>query len=416
MNTRNSTYSAPAGRWALVDVFIPEALRHIDQRDILYKARALVLVHAMTLLTLERLWREIQLYQAELGELKVILPVIVTIGAIILASLAVFKRLGSFAIAAHLYGATSICTILSVISLSGGFLVSPAMPWWPILIALIFIMGGWSTAFIWAVVSLLIFLAGMNFETGWTINLFTPEFQREAYVYSVILCGFHMMAALRFLEFCQRQLLHRAKVERDRALFSAAHDPLTGLANRKTFQLRVAGIAQRQEEAEEIQAVLMIDLDDFKLVNDEFGHQAGDQVLIAIARRLRAQTRPDDLAARLGGDEFAVLLSGMTSDFDAETVAMKLHHAITSPISLENGHNISVGASIGIAIAPCDGDAVDTLLHHADMAMYEAKTCGHAYLLHSSDRRNRKQERLPSSLQTQKQPCLIQPDRPTGTV
>lgn len=383
MNTRLAGLPAPSGRWAPIDFFIADTLRRIDRRDILYKARALVLVHVVTLLTLGRLWRELQPHLQELGGLKVISPVIGVIGMVVLLSLMVFRRTGSFSIAAHLYGASSTCTILCVISVSGGFLVSPGMPWWPILIMLIFIMGGWNIALGWAVLGLLIFLAAMSTETVWAINIFTPEHQRDAYVSSVILCGFHMMVALWFLEFCQRQLLRRAKVERDRALFSAAHDPLTGLANRKAFQQRVAEISEHQKEVGGIEAVLMIDLDDFKLVNDKLGHQAGDQVLITIGRRLRTQIRRDDLAARLGGDEFAVLLCDMPSDTDVRGVVQKLYAAITAPISLDDGRQITVGASIGVALDPCDGNTVDALLHHADMAMYDAKARGRAFVFHS---------------------------------
>lgn len=382
MNTRLSGLPARSGRWAAIDFFIPDGLRRLDRRDILYKARALVLVHIVTLLTLGRLWRELQSYLLELGGLKVISPIVGIIGAVILISLALFRRTGSFTLAAHLYGASSTSTILCVIAVSGGFLVSPGMPWWPILLMLIFIMGGWSVAIVWAVAGLLLFLTGMNVETSWTINIFTPEHQRDAYVSSVILCGVHMMTVLWFLEFCQRQLLRRANVERDRALFSAAHDPLTGLANRRTFQQRVADISQRQRETGNLEAVLMIDLNDFKLVNDELGHQAGDQVLTTIARRLRSQIRRDDVAARLGGDEFAVLLCDMPRDTDVRGVVEKLYAAITAPISLEDGQTVTVGASIGIALDPCDGDTVDTLLHHADMAMYHAKARNRAYVFH----------------------------------
>lgn len=383
MSTRLSNIPAPSGKWAPIDFFIPEHLRRLDRRDLLYKARAVVVVNIFTLLALARLLRELLAYTQTLGPLKVILPIVVATSLVVLANLAIFRRNGSFTVAANLYGAVNTVSIVCIVTVSGGIFLSPGMTWWPILIMYIFIMGGWAIALVWAMVGLIIFLGGVKLEPDWVINVLTPESWREAYITSIILCGFHLMAVLGFLEFCQRQLLRRANLERDRALFSAAHDPLTGLANRKAFQQRVGQMAEHQKAVGGVEAILMIDLDGFKQINDSIGHKAGDQVLITIGRRLREQVRRSDLAARLGGDEFAVLLCDMPDDTNVEATARKLYAVITAPIALEDGREVRVDASIGIALDPSDGDNMETLLHHADIAMYEAKAGGHPYLFYS---------------------------------
>ena len=151
----------------------------------------------------------------------------------------------------------------------------------------------------------------------------------------------------------------------------AFHDPLTGLANRALFADRVRhALVRRDGNA----AVLYIDLDDFKPINDTLGHEAGDAVLRVSADRLRDSLRAADTAARLGGDEFAVLLVDIAPR-DAEMVATRILHALRAPIELEGGVH-AVGASLGLALAHASTIAGDELLRHADEAMYAAKHGG----------------------------------------
>jgi diguanylate cyclase (GGDEF)-like protein len=150
----------------------------------------------------------------------------------------------------------------------------------------------------------------------------------------------------------------------------AFHDPLTGLGNRSLFQQHVeSSIAEKKACA-----VLFIDLDDFKTVNDTLGHAAGDQLLIAVSDRITACLRPNDHAARLGGDEFAVLLDGITDVNEAQLVASRITEALRMPVPL-GGQDVRVGASIGIAPARADLTS-DELLRNADLAMYTAKSQG----------------------------------------
>ena len=149
----------------------------------------------------------------------------------------------------------------------------------------------------------------------------------------------------------------------------ATHDPLTGLTNRHLFRERVARALDRCGSV----TLALVDVDDFKIVNDRYGHLAGDEVLVAVARRLRECTGPDDTVARLGGDEFALLLCGV----DVQTARRALGRvtAVLGRSITANGQDITVGVSIGLAEA-APGDRPSELLHRADLAMYAAKGSG----------------------------------------
>jgi diguanylate cyclase (GGDEF)-like protein/PAS domain S-box-containing protein len=153
----------------------------------------------------------------------------------------------------------------------------------------------------------------------------------------------------------------------------AFHDGLTGLANRTLFAERVEHALARSGTGD--LAVLFIDLDDFKHVNDSLGHAAGDQLLIAAARRLQGCLRPADTAARLGGDEFAVLLERVADAEAAAAVAARVLDTLHQPFGL-NGRTIPIKASVGVATGRPGVDEVEELLRNADVAMYAAKAGG----------------------------------------
>ena len=161
---------------------------------------------------------------------------------------------------------------------------------------------------------------------------------------------------------------------KERLAHEARHDPLTGLANRSLFALRVEAALARDDNAP---AVMFLDLDDFKGVNDTLGHAAGDALLVAVAERLRASLREDDLAARLGGDEFAVLLEHAPTAVEAERAAERVLGALVAPLRV-GGRAVRVRASIGVALASAGADSADELLRNADLAMYTAKAGGRA--------------------------------------
>jgi diguanylate cyclase (GGDEF)-like protein/PAS domain S-box-containing protein len=158
----------------------------------------------------------------------------------------------------------------------------------------------------------------------------------------------------------------------------AYHDPLTGLANRARFRDRVEQALAQIDAHGGLQAsgvaVLFLDLDDFKQVNDSFGHAEGDRLLVLVADRLLNATRGCDTVARLGGDEFAVLITNIRAEGDAVVVADRITRAMQEPISL-GGARVGIGASVGIATAG-QGAHPDALLRNADVAMYRAKAAG----------------------------------------
>ncbi|WP_291721117.1 diguanylate cyclase [Magnetospirillum sp. 64-120] len=160
-----------------------------------------------------------------------------------------------------------------------------------------------------------------------------------------------------------------------RVRWRAEHDPLTGLLNREMFEIRLAETVRVSAECMSLAALLYLDLDGFKPVNDELGHAAGDLVLKNVAKRIEAAVRGGDVVARLGGDEFAVLIGGLAVAEDASRIAAKLAAALGQPIDLD-GCLAQVGTSIGIALFPRDGDTPAALLAAADSAMYQAKRQG----------------------------------------
>jgi diguanylate cyclase (GGDEF)-like protein/PAS domain S-box-containing protein len=165
------------------------------------------------------------------------------------------------------------------------------------------------------------------------------------------------------------------KASGDALAHQAIHDPLTGLPNRLHFVERLGReLAEAEQRGERI-AVLFLDLDRFKIVNDSLGHSAGDRLLVAVADRLSATMGPTDVVARFGGDEFTILCHNITSEETAELVAERLAEAIARPVALIEGE-VFVTASVGIALSGGAADTPETLLRNADAAMYRAKELG----------------------------------------
>ncbi|MBA5607990.1 EAL domain-containing protein [Duganella sp. FT3S] len=162
---------------------------------------------------------------------------------------------------------------------------------------------------------------------------------------------------------------------RERIHRLAHHDPLTGLDNRLSLNLRLEQLLAQTRRANGTAAVLFIDLDHFKKINDTHGHQTGDLLLQAVAQRLQELLREVDTIARLGGDEFIVVTSGNVTPDEASTIAVRIVEALGAPYQLD-GKTVHTGASVGVAMFPGDGADASTLLRHADTAMYAAKSQG----------------------------------------
>lgn len=201
-------------------------------------------------------------------------------------------------------------------------------------------------------------------------------------------------------------LLHRRALERalhdERTKLEhlAHHDPLTGLPNRTLLADRLERALARDRRTAARTALLVIDLDAFKSVNDAFGHAAGDELLVTVAARLREALRDEDTVARLGGDEFAVVASGLSGADAAATVAHKVLDALHDEVHVA-GRAVRVGGSVGVAVAPDDAADAATLMRHADLAMYRVKREGRgsvAYFTPDLDARMRARAALTEDL------------------
>lgn len=230
---------------------------------------------------------------------------------------------------------------------------------------------------------------------------------------------------MRCVDLAGRFAVAIASVEREEALYKQAHfDELTGLPNRQLLKDRLAQQVVRARREEFSGALLFLDLDRFKEINDVYGHSVGDVVLIQAAERIVGEVRDSDTVARLGGDEFVVVLPHIQNDSLVHATATRLLDRLTESFAVR-GNDHYVGASIGIVMFPDDGDSVETLLKNADSAMYRAKDAGRARFeffskkLNAVSRRKISLERdLRAAFQNQRLQVYYQPqfDITTGII
>ncbi len=203
----------------------------------------------------------------------------------------------------------------------------------------------------------------------------TPKWRSTTGYIASLLAGL-MTAWIVYILLKQPDKLRRIVNEKTRELERLAyHDHLTELANRRNLSEQLGRVVKEYERYGRPAALMYLDLDDFKRVNDTMGHEAGDSLLRQVADRLNGCVRSSDLVARLGGDEFAILLLDPESIRDVSKIAEKLIHAIEQPVILESKAFV-VSTSVGITMIPVDGTDVPSILSNADMAMYSAKKNG----------------------------------------
>ena len=176
----------------------------------------------------------------------------------------------------------------------------------------------------------------------------------------------------RFVEVTQQARLWQELKE------MAYHDPLTGLPNRRFLKQQASRIFALAERRERYAGVAYLDLDGFKAVNDEWGHETGDEVLVSIADRMKRSTRESDVVARIGGDEFAVLWADLDAPDEAQAATRRLVRSFEEPFHIGD-KEFTLDLSTGVATFPTDGEDLDSLLHHADQAMYRAKEARRKY-------------------------------------
>ncbi len=169
-----------------------------------------------------------------------------------------------------------------------------------------------------------------------------------------------------------KQLEREAEEARQREHFLAFHDSLTGLPNRQLFNDRLQQAIMAAQRGRQTVAVLFLDLNGYKAINDSIGHSAGDLLLQMVSQRLKSCMRESDTVARLGGDEFAVIATSLSKAGDAEVIASRILQSLVEPFSVD-GQACQIGASIGISVYPTDAGDVESVIKRADMAMYRAK-------------------------------------------
>lgn len=209
-------------------------------------------------------------------------------------------------------------------------------------------------------------------------HFFSPNFFTALSILLALLAVYLGMRLQRTLSKQARLKKYLLKLkDAERALRKSAFlDPLTGLANRLLLMDRFEVAMRHAKRSRKKFAVLMLDLNKFKAINDTYGHAAGDKVLVTVAQRLVSIVRESDTVARLGGDEFVLIVESINERAQLEALGQKLMDVVAQSLVLDSGETVSVGASVGYAWYPRDGDNLQDVLEVADQAMYTCKTSG----------------------------------------
>ena len=248
----------------------------------------------------------------------------------------------------------------------------------PLLFAIPFLimLGGWfltrrETVLMAAATVALLTLLAWGESAGWL----AIRIERGAWAWWFTMVPLVLLGALVTVSLRRRLLRHHGRVaELTRQIVHLArHDPLTGLFNRSAMMEILAGALARASRGNHLVAVLFIDLDDFKLINDKHGHGVGDHVLAEVAERLGQEVRVSDAVARFGGDEFVAVLTDLADLEAVDNAVQRVRASLHAPVALDGGRAVAARASIGVAVMPRDGMDAEALIRHADADMYHAK-------------------------------------------
>ena len=365
----------------LIDRLINDTLQR--DPDAFYKARILasIIVVYLAIITLLQLWMAAFAELTGTGRTFGI-GLITMMQAGFVAALLILKKRRGYRSAAHLTIAATLLGISAGIAVSGGPLHAPAiaMNMLPILMA--FVLVGKRGGLLWTQLVLLVHAIFLAAESHGLVfmQMLTPAMMPIQHLAHWLVTYSAMVGLLLVYDMLNNRLKSERDSEKRKFEHLATHDPLTNLANRLYFDQSLGKAISRSRRSGKPFALLIIDLDGFKPVNDTLGHDAGDIVLQEISHRLRANVRDLDTIARLGGDEFGVLLEDLPDGSKATMIAEKLRKALARPVR-QLASRPAVSGSIGIALYP--GHAVDkeSLLKCADLAMYAAKQTKNSWRL-----------------------------------
>lgn len=297
-----------------------------------------------------------------------------------LSLLYLYNKTAAFSLCANLVVASTYLGVNTGIFTTGGPFISPATAVVPVPALLAFCMCGRSNGYLWATIVLLshILLMTMAVYNYPFDNVLADDHSYTHIVFDWLIAYSAMITTVALYEHMQARLKEERDHEHRKYVHLATHDQLTNLPNRVLFYERIQqAISQSQQKQAETQqastfGLLYLDLDDFKPINDQYGHAAGDMLLKETARRLRFCVRSSDTIARLGGDEFAIIIKDISQAAIADEIASKISTAICQPVAIADTQ-VTVKISLGLAFYPQDGQSADQLLRCADAAMYRAK-------------------------------------------
>lgn len=290
-----------------------------------------------------------------------------------LASLVVLARTGSFALTAHIIAASIFIVISAAVYVTGGYL-SPFFQLYPLIPVTVFLIANLRHGVIWCgiVFFTLLAICILPYLGVEPLRLMAAQNVDLLFQLTPHLMALTVFAALIIHQRANNKLRRQLQSERDHLAHRAAHDPLTGLANKAEFLYCLQCAFDLAIASSQKGALIYIDLNDFKPINDNYGHKLGDKVIVEVAQNIRSAIRSVDTAARIGGDEFAVILMGVEERDKTVQIAEQILVSIAKPMEIE-GESLQVYASLGIALFPAAGTCIENLVHAADTAMYQAK-------------------------------------------
>ena len=366
----------------LLDWFIPLIVR----TDKVQRTRAYILVGIVLLNLGVCALMAVMLLTTSLSPLgmRAGIGVVVVSATIYLIALGVFNRRHSLVEAGNIAVFAIYIAVLVGILITGGYGHSPFMALWIVVPVFVFPMAGARSGIVWTVIVFLtincLMLAKKWGFTAWQLSD-SATLQLLENALPIVLC-FMVVSALVIYERVNLTLYRWLEEERIRFAFKASHDSLTDLPNREEFYTRLDTALREAAQKKAQFALVYVDLDNFKPINDQFGHFAGDKVLKVTAQRLREVLRNTDLASRIGGDEFALIVHGIQTRSDIDLAMNKMLYTLAIPIDV-GGQDVVVNASAGVAIFPQDSRDMTALCRLADSAMYLAKEKRNTFCYHS---------------------------------